>query len=95
MSKSEVYSWRLSLRLKQQLEKAARLKKKSLEQLLEEIAANWLEHFWEGTSSFEERQQAMRDSAMESIGALHGKNPNRAETVSTEIRARLAKRHRR
>lgn len=93
MGKSEVYSWRLSSRLKAELVEAARLEKKSLAQLLDAIAEDWLEHFGDRTAGSHERQQRLRDAALESVGALRGNAPSRTENVRSEIRSRLIRRH--
>jgi len=93
MGKSEVYSWRLSPRLKAELDEAARLEKKSLAQLLDTIAEDWLEHFGDRTAGSQERQQRIRDVALESVGALRGNDPSRAENARSEVRSRLARRH--
>lgn len=93
MQKSEVYSWRLSPRLKAELEEAARTKKKSMAELLEDIAEDWLRGSRSQGESEEQRQQQLRESAMRFIGALEGDRPDRAENVRSEVRARLARRH--
>jgi hypothetical protein len=93
MSKSEVYSWRLSLALKAGLEEAARTEQKSLAQLLDEIAEDWLERFRDRGGDDRERQQRIREAAMKSVGAIRGSDPGRAENARSAIRARLARRH--
>jgi predicted DNA-binding protein len=93
MGKSEVYSWRLSPELKTDLEEAARAEQRSLAQLLEEIAEEWLTRFRDRGEDDRERQERIRQAAMKSVGAIHGDDPRRAENARSEIRARLARRH--
>jgi hypothetical protein len=93
MGKSEVYSWRLSHGLKADLEEAARSERKSVAELLEQIAQDWLEHWRDLDPGGNERQQRLREAVSSSIGALQGGNPRRAEAARSEIRSRLARRH--
>jgi predicted DNA-binding ribbon-helix-helix protein len=91
--KSEVYSWRLSPVLKTELEEAARAEKKSLAQLLEQIAGDWLSRPREGDPSEEERQQRIRAAVLKTVGTIHGGDPDGAQNARTEVRARIARRH--
>jgi hypothetical protein len=93
---TEVYSWRLSSDLKMELEEAARAESKSLEELLEQIARDWLAQAKEqngDNEDDEELQRRLHSSAMRFIGTLKGGNPNRAENARSEVRARIARRH--
>lgn len=89
--KTEVYSWRLSPVLKTQLEEAARAERKSLAELLERIAEDWLAHARNGNE--EERQQQLRSAALKFVGTIQGDNSNRAENARSELRSRIARRH--
>lgn len=92
MHKTEVYSWRLSRQLKAELEEAARAEQRSLAELLEQLARDWLARLGrEGTET--ERQQRLHDAALPFIGALAGADPGRAESSRAEVKARLARRH--
>jgi len=93
MQKSEVYSWRLSPQLKAELEEAARTKKKSMAELLEDIAEDWLRGSRGQGESDAQKQQRLRAAAMKFIGTLEGDRPDRAENVRSEVRGRLARRH--
>jgi hypothetical protein len=93
MQKTEVYSWRLSPRLKSELEEAARAERKSVAELLEQIAQDWLERARGGTGDEDERQQGLRRAAMSFVGSIEGGNPNRAENARAELRSRLARQH--
>lgn len=93
MQKSEVYSWRLSPRLKAELEEAARSQKKSMAEFLEDIAEAWLRGSQSQGESEAQKQQRLRESAMKFIGTVEGNRPDRAENVRSEVRAKLARRY--
>jgi hypothetical protein len=93
MQKTEVYSWRLSPRLKSDLEEAARAEQKSMAELLEEIAQEWLERFRESNGDDDERQRILHEASMKFIGSIHGDDPHRAENARSEVRKRIAERH--
>lgn len=93
MAKTEVYSWRVSPHLKDELEAAARAERKSLAELLTEIAEGWLERSRAPESTEGEHQRRLHAAALPFIGSFQGDDPARAENSRTEIRARLARRH--
>lgn len=93
--KNEVYSWRLSSRLKGELEEAAREEGKSVAELLERIAQDWLEGSKGSSTDEEERQRSLHQAARPFLGAIEGSDPHRAERARAEIRSRLARRHER
>jgi hypothetical protein len=88
MEKTEVYRWRLSPHLKSELEERARAERKSLAELLEEIAQEWLLRGRAGGGDEAERQQRLRESALPFVGAIEGRRPDRAESGGTEMRSR-------
>src|SRR5262249_33566931 len=90
--KTEVYSWRLPPRLKSDLEEAARVERKSMAELLEQITREWLLRS-HGLSQSEERQQRLRESALRTVGTLDSGRADRAENARRELRARIARRH--
>ena len=69
MSKSEVYSWRLSPALKSALEQAARAEQISLARLLERITQEWLEKEYPADED-EELQRRLHEAAAKTIGTL-------------------------
>jgi len=93
MPKSEVYSWRLSPRLKGELEEAARAAQKSMADLLEEIAQEWLRHFRDSNGDDAGRQELLHEAGMKFIGSIRGDDPNRAQNARSELRKRIAQRH--
>jgi hypothetical protein len=92
MQKTEVYSWRLSRQLKVDLEEAARTEQKSLADLLEQIAREWIERSRQGSGSEEEQHRRLREAAMKFVGAIEGGNPDRALHARSEVKARIARR---
>lgn len=87
MSKSEVYSWRLSPELKAALERAARREERSLSELLEAIARRFLEE-----TSPERDLERARAAARRTFGAIAGDRSDRAERARELVRSKLAKR---
>ena len=67
MTKSEVYSWRLSRELKMQLEAAAREGKFPLSALLERLALEWLDTQMPDDS---EQQRRLHERARRAIGTV-------------------------
>lgn len=69
-SKSEVYSWRLSLELKMQLEAAARDEKTSIGGVLERVVREWLKRRKPAHDKAE--QERMRAALMACAGTYKG-----------------------
>ena len=91
MSKSEVYSWRMSPALKSALEQAARAEQISLARLLERIAQEWLQQ--EFPDDDDELQRRLHEAAAKTIGTIQGGDPYRAEQARERIRAKLRQHH--
>ena len=91
MQKSEVYSWRLSPRLKAELEEAARAEKKSMAELLEQISEDWLQRTRYQREDEEQKQQRLHEAAMKFIGTSPSGRSDRAESVRSEIKERIAR----
>ena len=91
--KTDVYSWRLSSHLKSELQEAARAERKSLADLLEEIAKDWLQRAHHQSRDEDERQRRLREEVLKLAGTISGGRPDRAESVQSEVRARIAHRH--
>lgn len=92
MAKTEVYSWRVSPRLKSALEEAAQTERKSMAVLLEEIAEDWLERS-RGQGSSDEEDRRLRAAAMKFVGTIRSGKTQRAEQAGSEVRSRIARRH--
>ena len=86
--KSQVYSWRVSPALKASLEDAARNGRRTLAQLLDEIATRYLE----GQRTLrrdDEEQRRLHARASRFAGILKGSDPRRSTRVRALVRARL------
>jgi len=70
MSKSEVYSWRVTPALKAELEAAARAEKISLSALLERLALDWLKD--RGRSDDKAEKRRRRAALMACAGIIQG-----------------------
>jgi hypothetical protein len=92
MSKSEVYSWRLSPELKAALEAAARAERTSVAELLQRLAEEWLSRLNAGPDD-EERQRRLHAAAARCFGKLAGGDPDLARDASRRVRETLEKRH--
>jgi hypothetical protein len=69
MNKSEVYSWRLTSKLKEELEQAARAEKVSLSVVLELLTRDWLRQRKEQDES---EQKRLRAALMACAGSYKG-----------------------
>lgn len=94
MTKSEVYSWRLSPEKKGYLELAARRRQCSVSQLLDEIVEHWLVDSQSVSPADEiEEQRRLHLATAKAIGAISGKNPDRSQRIREDIRRRIAEKH--
>ena len=91
--KTEVYTWRVSTMMKASLEEAARHRKRSVAQLLNEIVS-------EGLGAVELEDQAEIDTqrrlharAARFLGCLTSGVARRGERTRELVRARLKRRH--
>ncbi len=91
MSKTAVYSWRLSAPLKRALEDAARESRESVAELLERIVREWLAS--SAVADDEQEQDRRQAAAARCFGKIRGNDPDRAAKASEAIRTRLAQRH--
>jgi hypothetical protein len=95
MSKSEVYSWRLSNELKTQLETAARDEKSSIGAILERAVREWLAKRPVGEEDDADQQRRLRERAMKVVGTVSiGLGPYTNERVREVMGERLEKKHR-
>jgi hypothetical protein len=91
--KTEVYSWRLSVELKADLEEQARSEGKSVSALLEELASDGLRVRRSHPSDDEAQQAAIRKRAAAAIGSIRGGDPTRSERASELVREIIAQKH--
>ena len=91
--RSEVYSWRLSRELKEDLEHAARREGVSLSRLLERIARDWLQSRAAAAADDEAEQERIRARAMRFVGSIQGGDPDRAAKARERVREVLARKY--
>lgn len=90
--KSEVYSWRLSSKMKSELEEAARRENESVSRLLARIVVTWLAEARSRNGDEHEEQRRLHAAAARTFGAIRGGNPRRSEQVRNAVGNRLATR---
>jgi len=91
MPKTEVYSWRLSREIKRALETRARAHGKTLAQVLDALAQEWLSR--PGNADDEAEQRRLHAAVAPYIGSISGRNPRRSEDVEVEMHRRLKRQH--
>jgi predicted transcriptional regulator len=91
--KTHVYSWRLSGDLKNELERAARLRRAPLSKVLEQAARAWLAQNAAELAEDEETQQKLHAAAERCFGAITGLGPYHAERVRETVRKQLRERY--
>lgn len=92
MSKTAVYSWRVSPALKGRLEDAARRQRVSVASLLEELVELQLTLKERGVIEDDGRQRELHAAAAAYAGVIAGANPRRSATVRAAVRNRLQSR---
>ncbi|HKZ97018.1 MAG TPA: hypothetical protein VJ045_08565 [Hyphomicrobiaceae bacterium] len=83
MTKSEVYSWRLSPELKAELEAAARRKKVAMSVVLERAARDWLRK--EAPRNDAADQERRRAALMACAGAVSGDGTSATNAVVRQV----------
>ena len=90
MAKSEVYSWRLDPDTKMALETEARRQGRSLAELLDHIAQQWLS---DGTRKNDDEEQARINAAVAKCFGSISAGPEFSENVREKVRKRVKDRH--
>jgi uncharacterized protein YyaL (SSP411 family) len=91
--KSAVYSWRLAPAMKDDLEGEARRQGRSLAELLDQIAREWLEARQASRAQEHEAMEEARRRATRTFGTIAGADPKRSRRVRAAVRERLKARH--
>lgn len=91
--KTEVYTWRVTPAMKGSLEEAARHKKRSVAQLLEEIVAEGLDAAGQENDVDANSQRRRHSKAARFLGCIAGGEAGRSERTRELVRARLKQRH--
>jgi len=95
LSKSEVYSWRLTRELKIQLEAAARDEKTSIGTVLDRVVREWLAKRTFSEEDDAEQQRRLRERAMKAGGTVSiGLGPYTNARVREVMGEQLEKKHR-
>jgi hypothetical protein len=89
---TEVYSWRVSRELKQELEREARRRKASVSSILDAAAREWLKKSRASVSDDEE-QRRLHAAIEPFIGTISGRDPYRSESVGKIVRENLRRRY--
>ena len=93
MAKTEVYSWRLEPQIKMALETEARLQGRTLAEVLDSIAKQWLEMRKQRNGDDEAEQARLHAAAAKCFGTISGGDPHRSEKVREIVRMRLKERY--
>lgn len=91
--KTEVYSWRVSATTKANLESEARRQGTSLAELLEKIAADWLQERRASRNGEEAEQSALRRRVMATVGTIRGGDPTRSQRARELVREVIRQKH--
>jgi predicted transcriptional regulator len=91
MSKTEVYSWRVSPAMKRRLDELARRERRSVASLLEEIVAAHIDAHGADTPGDAAHQRTLHRSAARFAGCMEGSDPQRSATARARVQARLSR----
>jgi len=80
--KTAVYSWRLELEKKADLEAELRREGLHLSKLLDDLTTDWLRNRRNGHANDDAEQAAIRKRAASAIGSVAGGDPTRSERAS-------------
>lgn len=94
MTKSEVYSWRLSPQMKRALEEAARREKQSVSAVLERIVTDAVRNGMRGVGEDEiALQKRLHSAAMATVGKLNSGRRDRSKRARQLVRRKLRQRY--
>ena len=91
--KTEVYTWRVSSTMKAGLEEAARTRKRSVAQLLDEIVSEGLAAAEQESEAEINTQRRLHTRAARFLGCMTGSVARRSERTRELVRARLKQRY--
>ena len=94
MAKSDVYSWRISSARKAELEYIAREERVSLAQLLDRVTGEWMNARTCAATGTDDEQARLRAAAARFVGAIGGRDPERATRARERLREMLEARRR-
>ena len=91
--KEKVYSWRVSIDRKAELETEAQRNGTSLAGLLDHITADWLKQQRRSRNGDEAEQAVIRRRVMATVGAIRGGDPTRSQRARETVRDTIARKH--
>jgi hypothetical protein len=92
MAKTEVYSWRVDPETKMALEAEARREGRSVSEVLDRIAKQWLQEQSLSREDGEAEQERLHAAAAKYAGTITA-GPDFSENVGAKVRALLKERH--
>jgi hypothetical protein len=92
MSKSEVYSWRITPALKAEIEAAARQEKTTVALLLERMARDWLEAHMADDDEEQRRLRKQLFKAIEEISSAKIPGPHIGSATNKRVREVMGER---
>jgi hypothetical protein len=95
MPKTEVYSWRIEPETKMALESELRVEGRSLAQLLNELAKDWLRSRNEQRRQEISEQNRLQALVKKFAGSISGEQTDSSENVREVVRKRVTERLRR
>lgn len=90
--KDDVYSWRISRARKTALEHVAREERVSLAQLLDRVTGDWIAQRVGAGRGADEEQERLRAAAARYVGAVAGRDPDRAADARVRLKKILKER---
>lgn len=93
MAKTEVISWRIDPETKMALASEARLQGRSLPEMLNRIAKEWLEMRKKQSCDDEAEQARLYAAVAKCCGTISSGDPHGSEKVSETVRMRLRERY--
>ncbi len=93
MAKTEVYSWRVDPQIKMALEAEARRQRRSVADVLDMIAKEWLASRKADDWQDDAEQARLHAAAAKWIGSISGGDPHRSQKVRETVRKRLRERY--
>jgi hypothetical protein len=85
MTKTDVYSWRISRAHKVALEHIAREERVSLAQLLDRVTGQWITARTGAAEGADDEQARLRAAAERFVGAIAGRDPERAASARERL----------
>jgi len=92
MPKNEVYSWRVEAETKMALEAELRIEGRSIAELLDELAKEWLQRRGEGRKQEEAEQMRLQSQVRKFAGSISSGSRYTSQNVRDVVRKRIVER---